>query len=119
MAVQDTHTFTHDEVMAAVLAMKAAMQAKSRRSSSSGGSGGGGGGGGSRGRAESSSALSLGMTDALEVKELAAPEVMDAIERLVIAAAEKILGGAAFELSVPSRSAGNQVMRLFGEPRTS
>ena len=118
MAVQDTHTFTHDEVMAAVLAMKAAMQAKSRRSSSSGGSGGGGGGG-SRGRAESSSALSLGMTDALEVKELAAPEVMDAIERLVIAAAEKILGGAAFELSVPSRSAGNQVMRLFGEPRTS
>ena len=50
----------------------------------------------------------LGMTSALEVRELAPAEVMLSIERLIMDAARKILAGESMTLSVPSRTATNQ-----------
>jgi hypothetical protein len=100
--IHDAHTFSIEEVMAAVHALKATMSRKAAASSSSGG-------GGASGRGANETALSLGITGALEVRELAPPEVMASIEKLVVAAAERILGGEPYELSVPSRTAANQV----------
>jgi hypothetical protein len=110
--IHEAHDFSVEEVMAAVHALKATMGHKAATSSGSSSSG-------SSSKSSTSSAnvrgsddaaaLALGVAGALEVREQAPPEVMSSIEKLVMLAAERILGGESFELAVPSRTAANQV----------
>lgn len=109
--IHEAHDFSVEEVMAAVLALKATMGHKAASTSSSSGSSS------SKSSIRSANvrgsddaaALALGVAGALEVREQVPPEVMSSIEKLVMLAAERILGGESFELAVPSRTAANQV----------
>jgi hypothetical protein len=103
--IHEPHTFSEKEVMAAVDALRVVMQKQQR------GAGGGGGGGGGAGAGVT--AMSVGHTGALEVKEQPAAEVMNSIERLVIMAAEKITGGETFTLSVSCVIASQFPTNLF------